>query len=127
MRKLSQKFASELKVAFLKPILSLVKLDSTLCLEIRENYINIYYRGGNIIRIEENRGVFKASFDRNYLDNNLTNIPVLPDILNNAEDVEVWLNAIPFLKHLQSYLQGRALIGLLLKVRTNLKLHQSIP
>ena len=99
MRGLSQKFINTLKSGFLKPLLDLIIIDSTLCLEIRENYINIYYRGGNIIRTEENRGLFKASFDREYLDENLTNVPDLPGILNNAENVEAWLNAIPFLKH----------------------------
>jgi hypothetical protein len=80
-------------------ILDLVKLDSTLCLEIRENYINIYYRGGNIIRIGEDGGVFKASFDRKYLNENSTKVPGLIETLNNVDDVEVWLNTIPFLKH----------------------------
>ena len=99
MRSLSLKFVYELKTGLLASILCIAKHDSTLCVEIRENYINIYYRGGNIIRIEENQGLFKASFDRKYLDENLTNVPDLPGILNNEENVEAWFNAIPFLKH----------------------------
>ena len=42
--------------------LEVVKKDATLCLEIRENYINIYYRGGNLVRIQEKNGIFSAFF-----------------------------------------------------------------
>ena len=44
-----------------------VKKDHTLCLEIRENYINIYYRGGCLLKLEENDGKYRASFDRRYI------------------------------------------------------------
>jgi len=99
MRCLAKSFIENLKFGLLAPILSLTKLDFTMCLEIRDNYVNIYYRGGNIIKIEESHGVFKASFDRKYLDENLTNVLDLPGILNNTDDADAWLNAIPFLKH----------------------------
>ena len=99
MRGLTNNFIRQLRTGFLVQVLDLVKLDSTLCFEIRENYINVYYRGGNIIRIGEDGGVFKASFDRKYLDENLTKVPDLPGTLNNADDVNVWLKAFPFLKH----------------------------
>ncbi|MCD6395582.1 MAG: hypothetical protein J7M40_19025 [Planctomycetes bacterium] len=108
MRGLTNYFIDQLKSGLLLPILGLVQLDSTLCLEIRENYIDIYYRGGNIIRrIEEKQEVFKASFDRRYLDKDSTKVPYLPDILNNPGDVEAWVNAIPFLKHEMDLWFGR--------------------
>ena len=41
----------------LNPILARANQDQTLMLAIRENYINVYYRGGNLIRItEQNAG-----------------------------------------------------------------------
>ena len=107
MRYLAKSFIENLKFGLLAPILSLTKLDFTLCLELREKYINIYYRGGNIIKIEENQGVFKASFDRKYLDKDLTKVPDLPNILNDTEDVIVWVNAIPLLKHEMDMWFGR--------------------
>ena len=99
MRKLTPKFINALKSGFLKPLLDLIVIDSTLCLEIRENYINVYYRGGNILKIEEKDVSFNASFDRDYLSNDMAKLPDIPDALKNVEDVDVWINAIPFLKH----------------------------
>ncbi len=54
MRKLSEQFMKDLvdSDGVLQPILTRVKKDSTLMLAIRENYINIYYRGGNILKIK---------------------------------------------------------------------------
>jgi len=101
MKGLSTKFISDLSKGLLKPILERVKKDSTLCLEIRQNYINIYYRGGNIIRIEEKPGKYHASFDEEYI-----NKPI-PDrlspftkncLLSSPSDVDLWINAIPLLK-----------------------------
>jgi len=99
MRILSDNFVSTLKAGFFQPLLGLIKLDYTLCLEIREHYVNIYYRGGNIIRIEENQGAFRACFDRKYLNKDLTRVPDLPNNLNGPRDIEAWINAIPILKH----------------------------
>jgi len=39
-------------------LLDLVKKDSSLCLEIRKDYINIYYRGGNLMKLSEQKGDF---------------------------------------------------------------------
>jgi len=33
-----------------------VLADRSLCLEIRENYINIYYRGGNLLKLSTGPG-----------------------------------------------------------------------
>jgi len=99
MRNLSQNFIFELKSGFMTPLLDLVKLDSTLCLEIRKNYINIYYRGGSIMKIEEKQELFNASIDRKYFDKDFAQKPSCPGILNTSADVNAWIVAIPFLKH----------------------------
>jgi len=100
MRGLSRTFESALKSGFLKPVLKLVQGDSTLCLEIRKHYINIYYRGGNILKIVEKGDVFNASFDRKYLIEDETRVPKeVPSTLAMPNDVNVWMEAIPFLKH----------------------------
>ena len=100
MRGLSETFISTLKSGFLKPVLNLVKLDSMLCLEIREDYANIYYRGGNILKIEERGDLFNASFDRKYLVEDSTRVPKkLPTLLAASDDVKKWIDVMPFLKH----------------------------
>jgi len=100
MRDLSKTFISTLKFGILQPVLNLVRLDSTLCLEIRDNYVNIYYRGGNILKIAEKGNSFNVGFDRDYLDENRTRRPKdLPALLAASDDVNRWIDVIPFLKH----------------------------
>lgn len=108
MRVLLRTFMDRLKSGFLQPVLNLVKRDPTLCLEIRENCINIYYRGGNILRIEQQGDSFNASFDRNYLVECSTSVPKrLPVLLASSEDVEKWIDVMPFLKHEMDLWFGR--------------------
>lgn len=109
-RGLSDSFLYELEKRFLSPVLDLVRTDATLCLEIRENYINIYYRGGNILRIEENNkeDVYTVNFDRKYLTEKTTRVPKnLPGKLTSFQDVNAWLLAVPFLKNEMDLWFGR--------------------
>ncbi|CAE6724037.1 hypothetical protein [Candidatus Nitrotoga fabula] len=66
-REISQPFMDALKNGLLKPILERVKHDETLMLALRGKYINIYYRGGNLIEIRENDGCFSGKFSLNYI------------------------------------------------------------
>jgi hypothetical protein len=68
MRGLSEKFMNDLSKpeGKLYPILEGVKKDHTLMLAIRDGYINIYYRGGNILRITEHDGFYQTFFDVKY-------------------------------------------------------------
>ena len=52
-RGLSETFMKDLSQGHLKPILDLAIRDHTLCLQIRNDYINIYYRGGNILKLKK--------------------------------------------------------------------------
>jgi|SRR5665648_670846 len=93
MRGLSTKFMTDLKTGMLKDFLIRVKEDDTLCLEIRNDYINIYYRGGNIIKIEPEKSEYKISFDINYCVNYKNEVSA---ILSN--DYDRWASNIPVLK-----------------------------
>ena len=69
MRLLSNSFMNDLvdHSGFLFPLLDRVKKDQTLMLAIRDGYINIYYRGGNLLRIrEKSANTYEAAFDENY-------------------------------------------------------------
>lgn len=93
MRGLLEDFMYDLKCDKLKEFLDNVKEDDTLCLEIRENYINIYYRGGNIFRIEQCTTGYKVHFDINYCSK-------YKDIISQitSSDYQKWIDNIPFIK-----------------------------
>lgn len=66
-RQISKVFMEDLISGRLKNLLEMIKNDNTLDLEIRKNYINIYYRGGNILRVEEKaNNKYEFKFDTNY-------------------------------------------------------------
>ena len=66
-RQLDKEFISDLLGGQLKELLDYVKRDNSLDLEIRENYINIYYLGGNILKVSKNGNTYSFGFDFNYL------------------------------------------------------------
>jgi hypothetical protein len=100
MRTISEKFVRDLKNpdGLLNPILESVKRDHTLMLAIRDHYINIYYRGGNILKAtEQGDGSYKTFFDKDY-DKSGKTIIVLPEILKTEENVRTWIDEFPHLK-----------------------------
>ncbi|MBO5869291.1 MAG: hypothetical protein J6Q89_00925, partial [Clostridia bacterium] len=67
MRAISENFIKDLKGGLLAYFLKQVKSNRTeLCLEIRDRYINIYYKGGNLLRIKEKRNGYEFHFDARY-------------------------------------------------------------
>jgi hypothetical protein len=53
MRRLSDDFLGSLQSGLLKGLLEQVKQDMDLDLEIRDNYLNIYYKGNSLLKLEE--------------------------------------------------------------------------
>lgn len=108
MRKLSESFIHNLKAGFLSSILERIKKDDTLLLAIRDNYINIYYRGGNILRIAEDSSgkIYNVAFDEKYdLSEDRTaffNVN-LPKILKEEKDTIAVIKAIPVLKEIMDF------------------------
>lgn len=98
-RGLSGEFLHALESGLLLPILERVLNDGTLDLEIRDDYINLYYRGGNLSKISLNpRGGFSVGFDDNYFKGTGAKKPNLPRGLQVSKDVDAWLSALPELK-----------------------------
>lgn len=104
MRYISDKFMKDLQSGILLPVLERVKQDDTLMLAIRNNYVNIYYRGGNILKIEENNGSYTAFFDNQY-DKNYSDIrvPCLQNTIPNQGVAQEWVNSFPVLKQIMDF------------------------
>ncbi|MDU0460588.1 MAG: hypothetical protein RW306_17810 [Geobacteraceae bacterium] len=100
MKTLSKKFMDDLTNTdgLLHPILDRVRKDHTLLLSIRKDYVNIYYRGGNILKLEKvGDGAYKSFFDSQY-NKNGESIPDLPHNIKNQDDSKKWVVAFQSLK-----------------------------
>ena len=105
MRELSDSFLKDLANdnGLLHVILERVKKDDTLMLAIRDGYINIYYRGGNILRIQEQgNGTYRSFFDEKYNKAGKT-VPALPKSIKSQDDSREWGKAFPHLKEIMDY------------------------
>jgi hypothetical protein len=106
MRGLSGKFMISLKSGLLKPVLERVKKDDTLMLGIRDGYFNIYYRGGNLLRITEKQHSFNLFFDKKYdlSEGHKTYIGLnLPEIITDHSQLDKWVLSIASLKELMDF------------------------
>lgn len=99
-RALSDEFMHALKSGVLKEVLQAVKDDDTLCIELRGNAINIYYRGGSLFCIEEKINAsdisYQLKFDMNYDIRH-------ESMLSANPSVEFALKNIPFYKQAMDY------------------------
>lgn len=100
-RRLSLTFMEDLKSGSLHNILEYIQNDYTLDLEIRQNYVNIYYRGGNILKISEKRAnSYNYEFDKEYL--NALIFPTLSMISDYKSTFE-WESYFPMMKQAMDF------------------------
>jgi hypothetical protein len=101
MRMLSDRFMNDLTQpdGLLNPILVRVKQDQTLMIAIREDNINIYYRGGNLLQLHQRNGSYRAFFDDQYNKSGHTSLG-LPVTINNQDDARNWVAAFPVYKNI---------------------------
>lgn len=103
MRGLSANFIDSLKNGILQPVLDRVIMDDTLRLFIRNGYINIYYRGSNLLKITEQPKKYEMYFDKKYdlsLNHEVFGLLNLPKKVSTLQDVRRWVDSFPFLKQL---------------------------
>lgn len=92
---LSEHFMNDLLGGILEPLLLRVQNDTSLDMEIRGEYLNVYYRGGNILRVDNNGASYTAFFEPKYADCPLE----LPDErITTVQETKAWLDRIPVLK-----------------------------
>ena len=110
MRSINNSFINDLKTGSLSYFLKQVKSNrDKLCLEIRDGYINIYYKGGNLLKITQKRNDYSFHFDARYClnkkdDTNYERLKVLnpssiQDYIDNFElmmsEMDSWLGKHP--------------------------------
>ncbi len=100
-RVVSPEFSKDLKHGILSPLLSRVKEDDTLMLALRDGYINIYYRGGNLLKVVEQKKTgwnYSASFDKKYF-NNIVPPLTFPFLVQNEAKARELVDVFPALKY----------------------------
>ena len=105
-RGLSPDFLAALQTGVLSPFLHRVHADRSLCLEIREDYINVYYRGGSLLKISRSGSRYDAFFDENYLLAGQSLALPRPSLLSSS-DVTAWLDILARLKDAMDLFFGR--------------------
>ncbi len=81
MRSISEKFEASLK-GELKDLMDKIRKDSTLDFEIREDYIEVYYRGAELFSIEEKKKqLFFTKHENQYIKDE--DIPVSQNSIND--------------------------------------------
>src|SRR5690349_4364955 len=94
MRKISQTFLDCLKSGFLSEITEYVRRDHDLNLEIRDGYINIYYKGNSLLKLAEAgfHLYYKAEIHKKFLEG----LSISPDFTKGS--VPEFIKNIPLLK-----------------------------
>jgi len=96
-RNLNETFFKDLQGGLLAPLRERIIADKSLCLELRHDYINVYYRGGNLLRLSRDTTGYTAFFDPKYFGG--VERPSLPSQhVRTPEDVVSWLAVVPTLK-----------------------------
>lgn len=103
-RTVSTDFIEDLKntTGILYPIYERIRKDDNLMIAIRRNYINVYYRGGNILKLtEQSKNSYQAFFDIRYITTGQT--IYLPSTINKQEDARNWVDSFQTLKLTMDY------------------------
>lgn len=101
-RGLSKKFMNDLVTGNLHSLLSRVRLDTSLDLQIRGNSLNVYYRGGSLVRVDaptkRNPEAYKFTFNPDYAKDRKPPLVLPPPLVANAKTCERWVKMVPELK-----------------------------
>lgn len=114
LRRISPDFEDDLIRGMLSPILQQVHKDNNLSVEIRNNYINIYYRGGNLLKITKKASQHKYSFefDIQYCkeeNQNKSEIAKLTKQVDSEVHVDEWAKAFRIIKEeMDTYFASRS-------------------
>ena len=101
MRSLGDDFLSSLARGCLVELVEMVRSDTTLDLELRGDYVNVYYRGSNLLKVRQSTGSvgeYSVHSDRNYFAAGTeVDLPPGPTV-RQQEELHPWLAICPTLK-----------------------------
>ena len=90
MRGISEKFISDLLCGKLSYFGQQLHDNNELCLCVRDGYINIYYKGGNALKISEQKTKYKLEFDSKYCINGIDDDKIeIIKSLKSTDDFEL--------------------------------------
>ena len=97
---LSHDFIADLQdEGYLSSLIDSIRKDSSLSLEIRHDYINMYYRGGNLLRLNKLKDhIYLPFFDDNYFSDKIGFLQGLPKEISSFSDIDQWRYKFPALK-----------------------------
>lgn len=99
-RTISKEMMEDFLSGELSLLLSAVQNDDTLCMELRGSSANIYYRGGSLFKITENKGKdgdnYQIEFDSGYgIENNPSIEEAADQIPKYKQAMDVWFHKNP--------------------------------
>lgn len=100
LRSLGNDFLFSLSQGCLVELAEMVRSDTTLDLELRGDYVNVYYRGGNLLEVRQSLGSsggYSILFDTNYFADGAEFDLPRPTV-REKEDLGFWLAICPKLK-----------------------------
>jgi len=106
-RILSEKFENDLLNGCLKGLWEHILADNTLMLAVRDGYVNVYYRGGNILKLSEKGDGYDASFDPKYTEGLSSRfqlpLPNSPKRIVSETEVKQWVESFPVRKQIMDF------------------------
>lgn len=95
LRGIDGQFIQDLKTSPLNYFLIQAIKNPAICLEIRNGYINLYYRGGNVLKITKQKRGYTYYFDSKYClsKNDDSNFNLLSSL--NIKEVRGFINNFP--------------------------------
>jgi len=98
-RILSNQFIIDLKSGLLNPILERAKADRTLLFLIRDQTVNLYYRGSSLAKISAGKNGYQVSVDPEYFKYGEETPLKLPFPVQTFEDAKTFVRFIPNIKN----------------------------
>jgi hypothetical protein len=104
-RSISEEFMEDLYKNKLCVLRNYILTDNTLMLAIRKDYINVYYRGGNIIKLTEKKckHEYESFFDKKYTSDNAFQHHNYQYSVISEDDVQKLIDNIPVRKQLMDH------------------------